>query len=98
MTVYREAGIVTSPFGDMELPEPTEAGPAKECPQCHETVRAGAFLMHGPDGSRVCEPGRRIRLRWWSFKRCRVGGVHLHQRCRSCGARWVRKMGTERFV
>jgi len=36
----------------------------------------------GPTAPVICEPGRRL----------------LHQRCRACGARWVRKMGAERFV
>lgn len=63
----------------------------RKCPLCGgATVRkwselTGDHVVLDAVQGEVC--GQTSRWRGW--RRCTVPGVHLHQRCRACGATWV---------
>lgn len=83
---------------------PLKAGLLAKCPSCQYSDNAFKhFFAPGPYGNvltmraRLCVPHRRVRLvgwLWWS-RRCERSGVHVHQKCPSCGTRWVRGLPTE---
>lgn len=79
IAVYREAALEPEP----EL----KRGPTRHCPACGNSNNYSQFIDTIPAAKR-CTPNHRVRVGW--FRRCARPGHHLHQRCRSCGARWVR--------
>ena len=62
------------------------------CPFCGKT-KVGSVLRMGEwveaITTKICLPGYRVQRSWW--RRCRVGGIHVHCRCRSsgCGKSWI---------
>lgn len=99
-----ESGYRTKPYVPPEEPESVglHEGPRFKCPGCgmpgteRTEKRAGGkkpetFLVievnavHGPLLPTACSSRR---CWWWPFG-CRETAVHLHQRCGSCGSKWI---------
>jgi hypothetical protein len=83
---YREAAIVDVP------PRPGRAAAAPPvlwrfthvCHLCgHDVDVYGNALVR----SRVCGQTKRVPV--GVFRRCKVPGIHVHQKCRGCGGEWL---------
>jgi hypothetical protein len=61
-----------------------------DCPVCGKFVGRNEFFNNALRLKR-CYPEKRITIKgfWWWAKRCPLGGVHDHYRCRECNTIWV---------
>jgi len=77
------------------------SGPAERCEAQREVASAeistfpfvgdtigGSYKGTSPLAApRACSPSRRVSVGW--FRRCRLFGAHLHERCKVCGHKWL---------
>jgi hypothetical protein len=87
---YREPAPKMST--DPPATKPRPKGTLTNCPLCGDRTSTrygmfGYYINAGPKVPASCQVGRRVAV--GIFRRCKLDGVHLHQRCVTCGARWV---------
>lgn len=67
-----------------------------DCPVCNRVIYKDSPWGRWSEGV-ACYPTKRVVVKgfWWWRKRCPLPGVHIHFKCKTCGAISIRLISPE---